>query len=182
MNKFVLVIAIGAALVFLCVLGLVILAILASGSKGPRRFSLTTPTDIEDFVKTAPWSATVALSVPGSPSEVQQRLLSGPTVRVQPLFSGPAVENGTRTYRGLIATTSQVVDEQPNGVTAAGTGISVPLFVKSYVERWTVEPTSSGSNVTCTLAFSLKLFGFLPIGWTAAFAEPFIKLGIRRAF
>ncbi|MFW0788105.1 SRPBCC family protein [Gordonia sp. CPCC 205333] len=182
MSKLLIVIIVLVVLGILAALGLTLLAILASGAKGPRRFALSAPTNADSFIKAAPWSATVTVDLPESAPEVRQRLQSGPTVGAQPAFSGPVVENGTRTYRGLIATTSRVVDEQPNGVTAAGTGISIPLAVKSYVERWSVEQTPSGSTVTCTLAFSPKFFGFLPIGWTAVFAKPFIRFGIRRAF
>lgn len=172
-----------AALAGLGVIALVTLAVLAGGETGPRRFALVPPADPTDFLVSAPWGANVSIDLPDTPSHVWKQILDGPTIGARPLLSGPTTGGNDRVYRGLVASTSHVVEQTPqNGLIATGSGISIPLAIKSFAEQWSVTQNGTGSTLTYTVAVAPRFIGFLPLRWTAVFAKPFIRFGVRRAF
>lgn len=177
------IVSVVAALVVLGVIALVTLAVLAGGRTGPRRFALAPPADPTEFLASAPWGATVSIDLPDSPSDVWKQVLDGPTLGASPVLSGPTANGDDRVYRGLVAFTSHVVEQNPHhGLIATGSGISIPLAIKSFAERWSVTQNGTGSTLTYTVAVAPRFIGFLPLRWTAVFAKPFIKFGVRRAF
>ncbi len=177
------IVSVVAALVVLGVIALVTLAVLAGGRTGPRRFALAPPADPTEFLTSAPWGATVSIDLPDTPSQVWQQVLDGPTIGASPVLSGPVTEGNDRVYRGLVAFTSQVVEQNAqHGLIATGSGISIPLAIESFAERWSVAQSGTGSTLTYTVAVAPRFIGFLPLRWTAVFAKPFIKFGVRRAF
>lgn len=183
MSPTVIVVSVLAALAVLGVIALVTLAALAAGTTGPRRFALAAPADPADFLASAAWGATVSIDLPDAPPQVWKQVLEGPTIGVRPILSGPTPDGDDRVYRGLIAFTSHVVEQTPQtGLLAIGSGVSIPLAVKSFVERWSVAQNGTGSTLTYTVAVAPRFIGFLPLRWTAVFAKPFIRFGVRRAF
>lgn len=165
------------------VIGLVTLIALSSGKTGPRRFAVAEPTSLDDFFTEAPWVATVRVTVPHTPAQVWKQATDGPFVEFGPLIRGPQATDGERQYRGLIAATSRTVHSRPDtGLVAVGTGVSVPLAVKSFTERVRVTDARGGAIIDYTLAVAPRFIGFLPLQWTVAFFRPFITAAIKRAF
>lgn len=172
-----------AGLIVAGVIGLVVLAGLASGATGPKRFAVSEPVSVVEFFADAPWAATVDVDVAESVAQVWNQATGGPLLALGSVIRGPEVRGNDRQYRGLVAATCRVLEATPDsGIVAVGTGVSIPLVVKSFAERVVVSSRGSGTRIEYTLAVQLRFIGFLPLQWTAVFVRPFIAAAIKRAF
>ncbi|GAB08488.1 hypothetical protein GOARA_012_00380 [Gordonia araii NBRC 100433] len=165
--------------------GLFVLALLASGSTGPRRFRIDAPADLRAFLDhEAAWAVTAEVEVPVDVATAWRQVLNGPLIRLAPVYSGPTADGGTRAFRGIVAMTSTVVDTSgAQRMAAVGVGTSVPIVVKGIAEEAVV--VARGRNrsiVTYTVAIEPRFVGFLPLRWTGVFVRPFLAFAIRRAF
>ncbi|WOC14280.1 hypothetical protein [Gordonia sp. MP11Mi] len=177
------IIAVIACLLAAGVIGLGILAVLASGEAGPKRFATSEPASPIDFFTDASWAATVRVEVAQSPANVWEQACDGPLVTLAPIVSGPRTAGDERQYHGLIAATSRTVQSAPeSGLIAVGTGVSIPIAVKSFAERIVITGGGGKATIEYTLAVQPRLIGFLPLRWTAAFIRPFMAFAVKRAF
>ncbi|QRY63188.1 hypothetical protein JVX90_02785 [Gordonia sp. PDNC005] len=177
----IIVVAVAAA----ALIGVLTLAALSAGEKGPRRFSLSAPADTARFIdRDAAWAATVEFDVRRSVDAAWQQILDGPIVSIGPVLNGPTVVGVTRTYHGIIAATAEVVEQSNrSSITTLGSAISIPVVVKSFAERLTVAPVNeSSSRVTYSLAIQPRFIGFLPLRWTAVFVRPVITFFLKSEF
>ncbi|GED96633.1 hypothetical protein [Gordonia crocea] len=173
------------AIALLAGAGVLLLKVLASGKVGPNRFALTAPTDARRFLdRGAAWAVTAEVEVPRNVSVAWKQALNGPLIGLAPLYSGPSVDGATRTYRGVVAMTTSVVDIVGNQtMVAVGTGVSVPFVVKHIAEEVVVTARGADTSVVAyTVAVHPRFIGFLPLRWTAVFVRPFLAFALRRAF
>lgn len=157
-------------------LGAAVLFALASGDNGPRRFGVTTPgTDF--FDKTASFAVTAEISVPGPVERVWTQVSEGGYLESIPFVSGP-VRSGDRivTRTPLCAFTEKVVhSEEGRKLVAIGTGISVPLVLNAFGERWELADEGNKVQVRWTVGITPKWVGWFPMRWTAFAVRPFLR-------
>ncbi|WP_078293683.1 SRPBCC family protein [Mycobacterium sp. D16R24] len=157
-------------------LGAAVLFGLASGDSGPRRFGVTMP-DTDFFDKTASFAVTAQISVPGPVERVWTQVSEGGYLESIPFVSGP-VRSGDHvvTRTPLFAITEKVVhSEEGLKLVAIGTGISVPLVLKSFGERWELAAEGNKVLVRWTVAVTPKWVGWFPLRWTAFAVRPFLR-------
>lgn len=167
------------------VLAAVALAALASGSGGPQRFAVpaSVPDVDEYFDKGATWATAVETTVPASAEQIWQRLSAGGYFGSVPFVTGPQIIGLDMSYRAvLIALSERVVRHNPaRELVAVGTGLSIPLFLTSFAERWVLVPAPSGTTVRWTVAFTPQWIGWFPLRWTAFAIRPFMSILLKRA-
>ncbi|MGC7327379.1 SRPBCC family protein, partial [Mycobacteroides abscessus subsp. abscessus] len=98
------------------VVAAVVLAALASGSKGPQRFAVpaSVPNIDEYFDEDATWAAVVETTVPAAAEQVWQRLSAGGYFGAVPFITGPQIIGLDMSYRAvLIALSERVVRHNP---------------------------------------------------------------------
>lgn len=179
------IIVIACLVVVVGLLGILVLAGLASGESGPRRFAVSEPTSASGLFTGATWAATVSVEVARPAAQVWKQAAQGPFVAFGPLIRGPEARGDHRLYRGLIAAASRTIESTPDtAIVAVGTGISIPLVVKSFAERVVLTGRREGTstNIEYTLAVQPRFFGFVPLRWTAVFVRPFMAAAIKRSF
>lgn len=163
----------------------VILGVLASGTKGPKRFGVSgVGPDIDGyFDKEAGWAATVETTVPKSAEQVWQQLSAGGYLGVIPFITGPEIAGLDLSYRAvLIALSERIVRDNPaRELVAVGTGLSIPLLLASFAERWVLLPDGSGTKVQWTVAFTPQWIGWFPLRWTAFVVRPFMTAALKMA-
>lgn len=179
-------IGIAAALVVIGgVVAAVVLGALASGAKGPQRFEVSgVGPDVDRyFDKEATWAATVETTVPVAAGQVWQRLSAGDYLGVVPFVAGPRIVGLDLSYRAvLIALSERIVRNDPaRELVAVGTGLSVPLLLASFAERWVLVPEGPGTTVRWTVAFTPQWIGWFPLRWTAFVVRPFLRAVLNMA-
>ena len=165
-----LVIAAGAALIVAVAIGTAILIGLASGPNGPRRFPLHLPPGnvLSFLTKDATWAATAQVAVKVAPDAIWS------------VIDSAAPSNIRATRLAVVSLEERIVDRRPSDeLTIIGTGISVPLIISSFAQRFTIHTEGTQTVVRWTVAFTPKWVGFLPLRWTGAFARPAMKTVLR---
>ncbi|RIT40445.1 SRPBCC family protein [Mycobacteroides abscessus] len=178
----------GVAAALLIIGGLIAVAVLgalASGARGPQRFDVS---DVgQDFTgyfdKSASWAATASVELPGDAEHVWQKLSAGRYLDVVPFVTGPTINDKDLSYRAvLIALSERIVRSVPyEEIIAVGTGLSIPLLLKSFGERWTITENDKGVTVQWTVAFTPQWIGWFPMRWTAFVVRPFMGAILRLA-
>ncbi|MFF2551513.1 SRPBCC family protein [Nocardia sp. NPDC058058] len=80
----------------------------------------------------------------------------------------------------LFAVRERVVIMTPGQrLTVSGTGISVPIAVKSCAEDYRLTATATGTELAWTIAFRPRIGSFLPLRWAAPFVRPFTTFALR---
>lgn len=160
--------------------GVIVLSMLASGTKGPKRFALKTQGENAEqyFEAEASWAATAEISVPGPPERVWQQISRGGYFDRLPLVAGPSIDGHELIYRSPLAgLTERIVRNDPDsGLVAVGTGVSVPFTIASCAERWIVVPDGANAKVRWTVAFTPQWVGWFPLRWTAFAVRPFMRI------
>ncbi len=177
-------------------LAVLVLSILAAGKRGPQRFSVDPLTEHLDgyFATSAAWAATATITVPGSAEQLWSRLGSGGYLDAIPFVNGPSRTGDTLEYRAtVLALSEHIVHKEPlRGFTAIGTGVSIPLLLKSFGEQWAIEPMTPQSDMTSpsttdavtvswTVAFTPRWVGWLPLRWTAFAVRPLMTFAMKQA-
>ncbi|MEE3849297.1 hypothetical protein VZC37_03075 [Gordonia sp. LSe1-13] len=194
-------IVVGVILV-LGVLALIGLGILFGLATNPNRFKVREVAldDVDDYIaRRAAFAITVIETTPLSRREVWDRLDS-PYLTSLPFLRGPdwALRGGSpdqrerseiqidarRTMSGTFLSVGQRVIEVSDRerVTLVGTGVSVPLAVKDFVERFTIVDGKRSNTVTVTwqIAGSPRFFGFLPWRWGVPLVRPVAGFMLRQ--
>ena len=162
---------------------LAVLFVLAHGENGPRRFRVD-PVEGDPGTyldEKATWAATAEVTVPVKPDQVWATLTEREHLRLPLIVSGPQWEGEEAAYRGAFAAWSERVarSEQERELTTIGVGVSAPLLIKSFGQRYLLRPGANGTTVTWTIAITPKWVGFLPLRWTGVFARPVLKFALR---
>ena len=154
----------------------VVLNVLASGPKGPKRFKvqMVGPTYFDSEASFAV-SAEIAVSAPVE--KVWSRVFEGDYLDALPFISGPTRSGDDLTTRTpLLALSEKVVrSEELRELVAIGTGLSVPLILSSFGERWEFDTEAGHVRVRWTVALTPRWIGWLPLRWTAFAVRPFLK-------
>lgn len=160
--------------------GAVLLYVLASGEGGPSRFGATHAAP-GFFDKGAAFAVTAQITVSGPVERVWAQVAQGGYLDGLPLVAGPTRAGDLLTYRTpLLALSEKVVHEDGQEFVAIGTGLSVPLTLKSFGERWRLSADKDKVVVQWTVALTPRWIGWLPLRWTAFVVRPVLKavLGI----
>lgn len=167
------------------VVAAVVLATLASGSKGPSRFEVAgVGPDVDGyFERGATWAATVETTVPVPAEQVWKRLSAGGYLDGVPFLKGPRIVGLELSYNAvLLALSERIVRNEPSTeLVAVGTGLSIPLALKSFAERWVLVPEGSGTTVRWTVALTPQWIGWFPLRWTAFVVRPFMRAVLKIA-
>lgn len=172
--------AIGAVIAAAAI-GALILMLLARGRRGPDRFAVSRPQEVTQFLdREASWAATVTVKVSPrmKPDELWALISTKQLFGFVPLVSGPVVEDdGSRTVRALLFAFREQVLESETGrlLVTAGRGVSVPLTIAAFAQRFVVSD-GDGTSVTWTVAITPKWVGWFPLRWTAFAVRPFMKV------
>lgn len=165
--------------------GAAILIGLAAGTNGPRRFRLRPPSGVATrFIdREASWAATAEITSPASAEAIWNTIDSTDYLSRLPLASGPAGPADSRATRlTLVSVEERVADRRPQSeLITVGTGISVPLVVSAFAQRFTVEPSGTQTVVRWTVAVTPQWVGFLPLRWTGFLARPVMKIVLKSA-
>ncbi|MGL6236707.1 MAG: SRPBCC family protein [Segniliparus sp.] len=165
---------------------LAVLFALAHGEKGPRRFAVApVEGDLETyFDEKAAWAATATTTVPGTPEHVWAVLAAGGYLALPFLLSGPDVDGDKLVYRGPFSAWAEEVARKEPGreLVTTGAGVSAPLLIKSFGQRFLLRPAPNGVMIAWTVAITPKWIGFLPLRWTGFVARPVLGFVLRRAF
>lgn len=155
-------------------LGAAVLFALAAGDNGPRRFGVTMP-DPDFFDNAASFAVTAQVSVPGPVERVWAQVCEGGYLDSIPFISGP-VWSGDRvvTRSALFAFTEKAVhSEEGRKLVTIGTGVSIPLVLNAFGERWEFAAEGNKVLVRWTVAITPKWVGWFPLRWTAFAVRPF---------
>lgn len=166
-------IAVGAVAIG-ALLGTAVLFALASGDGGPRRFGVAMP-DPDFFDKAASFAVTAQISVPGPVERVWAQVSEGGYLDSIPFASGPVWSGGRAVTRTpLLAFTEKAVhNEAGRKLVTIGTGISIPLLINAFGERWEFAAEGNKVRVRWTVAVTPKWVGWFPLRWTAFAVRPF---------
>ncbi|MXP22673.1 hypothetical protein GIY30_15130 [Gordonia sp. HNM0687] len=177
------------------VIGLIGLAILYALAKRPDRFRVRAIglDDVDAYVaKRASLAITVVETTPLSRREVWDRIAGSAYLGNLPLVHGPhwttgsgpadassPVRSGRRRWMSgtFLAVSEQVIEvADRERLTLTGDGVSVPLAVKGFVERFTIADGERSGTVVVTweIAGSPRWIGFLPWRWTAPLLRPLL--------
>ncbi|MGH3726065.1 MAG: SRPBCC family protein [Mycobacterium sp.] len=154
--------------------GAVLLYALASGEGGPSRFSAVQASQ-GFFDKGASFAVTAQITVPGPVERVWALVAQGGYLDGWPLITGPTRAGDVLTVRTpLLALSEKVVHEDGEEFVAIGTGLSVPIVLKSFGERWRLAADKDKVVVQWTVALTPRWIGWLPLRWTAFAVRPFL--------
>jgi hypothetical protein len=164
---------------FLVIVGLFVviaLNVLATGPKGPQRFKVRM-VGPEYFESVASFAASAEITVSAPVEKVWSQVSQGEYLDALPFVSGPRRSGDELTTRTpLLALTETVVrSEQLREFVAIGTGLSVPLTLSSFGERWLFDTEGEHVRVRWTVALTPRWIGWLPLRWTAFAVRPFLK-------
>lgn len=185
------VVVIVAVLVVGALVAVLILRAMASGSRAASR-SLTVELDgpqvVEYLDRGASFAATAVVSS-GKPAEQIYDCLAAPGhFSWLPLTSGPqhgssAITAGeAREIDLFVAKLGERAVSTVRGeeLTLTGTGVSIPVALSSFAQRFTFSSTpGGGSSVTWTIGGTPGIFGFLPLRWTAFAVKPVLSYVLR---
>ncbi|EFV13136.1 SRPBCC family protein [Segniliparus rugosus] len=162
---------------------LAVLFALAHGERGPRRFRVD-PVEGDPGAyldEKATWAATAEVTVPIKPEQVWAALTEREHLRLPLIVTGPTWKGEEAVYRGAFAAWSERVarSEQARELTTIGVGVSAPLLIKSFGQRYLLRPGDKGTTVAWTIAITPKWVGFLPLRWTGFLARPVLKFALR---
>lgn len=145
--------------------------------------------DFDEYVrKGASFAITVAESTPLTAPEVWARLVDDEYLRGLPLVSGPCWANasrGTGSVRSmsgtLIGVSERVIEfDEYRQITLSGNGVSVPLSVKGFGERFRVVEGKRGTLIVeWTVAGSPRWVGFLPWRLATPLVRPVLGYVLR---
>jgi hypothetical protein len=187
-------------IVALGVIALVGLAILYALAKRPDRFRVKAIAldDVDNYLaKRASLAVTVKETTPLSRREVWDRVAESAYLSNLPLVRGPhwmelgrtadasfPVRSGERRSMSgtFLAVCEQVIEvDERERLTLTGTGVSVPLAVKGFVERFTITDGDRSGTVVVTweIAGSPRWIGVLPWRWTAPLLRPLLGVLLR---
>ena len=154
----------------------IVLNVLASGPKGPQRFKVRM-VGPEYFDSAASFAASAEIAVSAPIEKVWSQVSKGDYLDALPFVSGPRRSGDALTTRTpLLALSEKVVrSEQLRELVAIGTGLSVPLVVSSFGERWLLDTEGEHVRVRWTVAFTPRWIGWLPLRWTAFAVRPVLK-------
>ncbi|MEU9805206.1 SRPBCC family protein [Mycobacterium sp. NPDC050853] len=167
------------------VIAAAVLGALASGTKGPQRFEVSgVGPDVDAyFDKGATWAATVETTVPAPAEHVWQQLSAGDYLGAVPFVTGPHIAGLDLSYRAvLIALSERIVRNDPaKELVAVGTGLSIPLLLTSFGERWVILSEGANTKVQWTVALTPQWIGWFPLRWTAFVVRPFMRAVLKMA-
>jgi hypothetical protein len=177
---------IAATLIGVGIICAAVLALLAAGNDAPRRAPLRRPPSAsESYIdRTASWAATARTDSAASPGSVLRVLTEQPYLNRLPFVTGPLpLAAGRRVTRTpLIGYEEEVVVRIPDREYATvGTGISIPLTIESFAQRFRIEPSGNGSRIEWTVAVTPKFIGWLPLRWTGFIARPVMRIVLAAA-
>ncbi|MGH3723993.1 MAG: SRPBCC family protein [Mycobacterium sp.] len=163
----------------------VVLGALASGTKAPQRFEVSgVGPDVDKYFDSgSAWAATVETTVPVPAEQVWQQLSAGDYLGVVPFVTGPRIAGLDLSYRAvLIALSERIVRNDPaKELVAVGTGLSIPLLLTSFAERWVLVPDGPKVTVRWTVAFTPQWIGWFPLRWTAFAVRPVMRAVLKMA-
>ncbi|MUM19769.1 SRPBCC family protein [Mycobacterium sp. CBMA271] len=163
----------------------VVLGALASGARGPRRFEVSgVGPDVDKYFDSgSAWAATVETTVSVPAEHVWRQLSAGDYLGVVPFVTGPRIVGLDLSYRAvLIALSERIVRNDPaKELIAVGTGLSIPLLLRSFAERWVLIADGPKVKVQWTVAFTPQWIGWFPLRWTAFAVRPFMKAVLKMA-
>lgn len=180
------------ALGVLVIAGVLVVRGLASGSGAAGRASVDElrTTEIADyFDRTAKFAATGSITVPNAADkDLYGIFVSGDYLSWMPLVEGPKLERAPQaagdwrtTYLFVVTLRERAVLTVPGReLVFSGTGLSIPMIVASFAERYTFTPTADGGvTIDWTVAGTPKWIGFLPLRWAAFLFAPLLKFVLR---
>lgn len=177
-----LVLATAAVALAAVVLGAIILAVLAAGSGGPRRFALRRPERAVDTYidRDASWAAAVTAESSQSADAVFALVTERPYLGRIPFVEGPNPRSDGRrvTRTPILAFEEDVMDQQRRVHTTVGTGISVPLVIASFAQRFRIEEGANGCRVEWAIAVTPRWIDWFPLRWTAFLARPAMRIAL----
>lgn len=170
-----------AIAVVLAAIGAVLLAVLAAGERGPRRSRLRRPDSAVDTYidKNASWAASVTVDSKSTPEAVFTLISDRPYLGRLPFITGPTnLDDGSRVTRSILAAYTEDVVERVarQSYITVGTGVSVPLIIETFAQRYRIEPTDGGSRVEWAIGVTPQWIGWFPLRWTAFIAKPAMKI------
>jgi hypothetical protein len=191
----VIVLGVVAVLAVLGVVGLVALFVLYGLASRPDRFRVRDMTldEVDDYIeRRAAFAITIRETTPLSRREVWERLTGAPYLSSLPMLAGPewsvsgtgrVAVGATRTMSGTFLSVAQrlaAVDERER-IVLIGTGVSVPLAIKDFAERFTLTDGERLNTITVTweIAGSPRWVGFLPWRWGAPLIRPVLAFVLR---
>lgn len=155
----------------------IVLHVLASGPKAPHRFAVKM-VGPDYFDSAASFAVSAEIEVLAPVERVWGQVSQGGYLDTLLVVSGPTRSGDDLTTRTpFLALSEKVVrSEQLREFVAMGTGLSVPLLLRSFGERWLF--TAEGERVTVqwTVALTPRWIGWLPLRWTAFAVRPFLKV------
>lgn len=199
------VVAVVIAVVVLAVAGVIALVILHGLAADPARADVRrviAPDEVDEyFRKKASFAITIEEATPLSRSEVYERLSAHPYLSSLPFLDGPTPldESGNpverdgkeglavgdrRSFSGTILSVSErvIAVEPRRSWTLVGTGLSLPLIIDSFAERWTLSEGERGRlNVRWEIAGSPRWVGWLPWRLGAPLLRPILAFVLRHA-
>ncbi|MFW0785443.1 hypothetical protein AAFP35_13055 [Gordonia sp. CPCC 206044] len=194
----------GIVVAVLAVIGIVaILAaiVLCGLATKPDRFAVreVSADSIDDyFERRASFAITIVETTPLSRKEVWERLTTAEYLSSLPFLHGPSWAPDTgdpdgdwrsvrvgarRSMSGTILSVGQRVVEvdDSESLTLVGTGVSVPLAIKDFAERFTIVDGARPNTLTVTwqIGGSPRWVGFLPWRWGTPFMRPILGFVLR---